>query len=42
MSMCVHRDGHRYYGSLPEGVTSAVREPAPVRMAANRAAAFKK
>jgi hypothetical protein len=37
MGMGVRRDGDRYYGSLPEGVTSAVREPAPApRMAANK------
>jgi hypothetical protein len=37
MGMGVRRDGDRYYGSLPEGVASAVREPAPVKMAANSA-----
>jgi hypothetical protein len=42
MGMGVRRDGDRYYGSLPEGVTSAVRQQAPARMAANTAAACKK
>jgi hypothetical protein len=36
MGMGVRRDGDRYYGSLPKGVTSAVREPVPVKMAANK------
>ena len=36
MGLGMLRDGDRYIGSLPEGVTSAVREPAPVKPAANR------
>jgi Protein of unknown function (DUF3489) len=36
MGIGVRRDGDRYYGTLPEGVTAAVREQAPVRMAANK------
>jgi hypothetical protein len=35
MGMGVRREGDRYFGTLPEGVVSIVREPTETRMAAN-------